>query len=461
MGLITQEVEVNVQGRNKSYYKKRGYIIPERIKSKGRLTTPVGTKITVSVVDLPQNSNVEVSCLCDKCLTTTTMNWSKYTKQMKEYNKCYCTSCSREKGWIRNSMTFEEWCYKNKCVDILKRWNKELNKCLPNEISYSSAKRMWFDCPKGIHEPESISLTSFTSNYKEYSVLKCTACNSFAQWGIDNICEDFLEKYWDYDKNKNINPWSIGTKSNKKIWIKCQYKDYHGSYLIYCYNFTSGNRCSLCSGKGNKVHPLDSLGNLLEEKSILNIWSDKNRKSPYNYAIKSNQYVWWKCLDNDKHNDYKRSIGNAHRFDFRCPDCVREMSESFLQEKVRLYLNKMRYKPLHEFNCTLKCVNPKTQYVLPYDNEININNNKLIIEVHGKQHYILGSFHTLSAEYNNTTPDEQLEYQQWKDKYKKDYALSQGYFYLEIPYWTDDENETWKNLIDDKIKEIKNQKEVV
>jgi len=28
-------------------------------------------------------------------------------------------------------------------------------------------------------------------------------------------------------------------------------------------------------------------------------------------------------------------------------------------------------------------------------------------------------------------------------------------FVLEIPYWTDDKEETWKKLIDDKIKEVR------
>ena len=37
--------------------------------------------------------------------------------------------------------------------------------------------------------------------------------------------------------------------------------------------------------------------------------------------------------------------------------------------------------------------------------------------------------------------------------YKKQYALSQGYYYLEIPYWTESD-ESYKTLIDEKIKSI-------
>ena len=44
--------------------------------------------------------------------------------------------------------------------------------------------------------------------------------------------------------------------SNKKVWIKCQEKDYHVPYLISCDNFIDGCRCPYCAGM--KIHPKDS-----------------------------------------------------------------------------------------------------------------------------------------------------------------------------------------------------------
>ena len=46
-----------------------------------------------------------------------------------------------------------------------------------------------------------------------------------------------------------------------------------------------------------------------------------------------------------------------------------------------------------------------------------------------------------------------FEYQLWKDKYKKDYAIENGYSYLEIPYTSVLDN-TYINLIDSKIKQV-------
>ena len=51
------------------------------------------------------------------------------------------------------------------------------------------------------------------------------------------------------------------------------------------------------------------------------------------------------------------------------------------------------------------------------------------------------------------TPEESLEYIQWKDEYKKQYALSHGYYYLAIPY-TAEKDESYKIMIDSKIHEI-------
>ena len=50
-------------------------------------------------------------------------------------------------------------------------------------------------------------------------------------------------------------------------------KDYHKSYDITCGNFMAGWRCSYCVSR--KIHPKDSLGQLLESKNMLNLWSNK------------------------------------------------------------------------------------------------------------------------------------------------------------------------------------------
>jgi len=143
---------------------------------------------------------------------------------------------------------------------------------------------------------------------------------------LDNIDNDFLEKYWDYNKNI-INPWKIDHSSRNIIYIYCQEKEYHGSYKILCNSFINGERCGYCYGR--KVHPLDSLGKLLEEKDLLNLWSNKNNISSYEYSPMSNQNAYWKCSEGI-HEDYPRKISVSNICDFRCPECQYSKGEEII-----------------------------------------------------------------------------------------------------------------------------------
>ena len=107
----------------------------------------------------------------------------------------------------------------------------------------------------------------------------------------------------------------------------------------------------------------------------------------------------------------------------------------------------------HEYECSIIAKNPVTNKLLPYDNDVVIEDKHLIIEVNGEQHYIADGWNATEAKRLNITPQEALEYLQCRDKIKMEYALSQNYSYLVIPYWTESD-ESYKTLIDEKIHEI-------
>ena len=91
---------------------------------------------------------------------------------------------------------------------------------------------------------------------------------------------------------------------------------------------------------------------------------------------------------------------------------------------------------------------------MPFDNEIK--ELKLIIEVHGSQHYRSDFIRNINK-CSEDKAQELLHYQQLKDRYKRIYALQNGYEYLEIPHWTiENKSDKYKKIIDDKIKEILN-----
>lgn len=102
-------------------------------------------------------------------------------------------------------------------------------------------------------------------------------------------------------------------------------------------------------------------------------------------------------------------------------DCeaVKSSGEAIVEDFLKR--NRISYLTQRQ---TLKCVNPKTGAVLPYDFEIP--RAKIVIEVQGNQHYhFVPHFHGSI---------ENFEYEQWKDEYKREYAESKGYYVLYITY---------------------------
>lgn len=471
MGLISKTAKVKWNGSSRNWYESKGYVF-----------TKTGDEFEVRVQDLKYSSKalVDVQCDCEDCTTPIIkpVVWRNYLKCVKEDGKYYCRKCSNKlfahktanKNKLKNGgKSFYDWCIKHNRKDILDRWDYELNGCSPSEINYASSKRYWFKCSRGIHDSELKGITNFTGD--NGGSLECNKCNSIGQYILDVYGENGLKNYWDYEKNNALSlyPFKINKTCNKKIWIFCQAKTYHNSYNVRCGDFTTKNsRCPYCTNRNGKVHHLDSLGNLLKNNNLLKTWSERNKKYPYEYTPNSGKSVYWKC-ENGIHDDYKRIIHTSNTCGFRCPECVRERDESILQEKVRLYLESLGYEVLHENKCTLNptnmvkppCGEGKKRICgnLRYDNEIVVNEKHIVIEVNGQQHYQINTWHKNFARKYKTTPELELKYQQDRDKYKKEYALSKGYQYLEIPYWTiEDENESYKTLIDNKINEISNKK---
>lgn len=358
------------------------------------------------------------------------------------------------------NISLAEWMVNNLGEDALEKYWSNKNEVDPFKIGSGTREKVWMICQeKEYHDNYELAPYSFKKGRR------CPYCrgfkvhpkDSFAQWGIDNLGNDFLEKYWDYQLNKNINPWKLSAHCAKKVYIKCIDKDYHNSYYVTISHFTEEKPtgCPYCVNHNGKVHPFDSLASTNPEAILL--WSDKNEKSPFEYSPYSNKIVHWKC-ENGKHEDFKRNVNKSNIHEFRCPNCSSERVESILQEKVRIFLTEeLGYEVKHEYYCELKCINPNTKYILPYDNEVIINDeSKLIIEVHGKQHYDVNSFILAKSKNEGITTEEVLENIKWKDQFKMKFVLSQkGYYYLAIPYWTDNTKEEWKKLILEKLDEIK------
>ena len=447
MGLISKSAMVKWNGANKKHYESLGYVF-----------TKIGDEFEVRVEDLTKGSITKVKCKCDGCGKNLYWAYNDYNHIVKRNGNTYCQTCGNNiyhRG-THFSKSFYQWCVENDRFDAIERWDYELNNCSPKDITYQTNKKYCFKCdvhPE--HHSELKNIFSLTGG-RDGSI-KCNQCNSIAQYILDNFKDKDLYDIWDKDKNVDLNPWEVRRGSNKKIWVKCQENDYHGSYETTCFSFTEGKRCPYCNNK--KIHPKDSLGQYIidnyGECFLHNIWSDKNNISPFTVSPHSNKKVWWKCQEGE-HKDYLRTCNDSFRFEFRCPKCVGVRKGSIIEKKAKKHLEKIGYKVLTEHDCTVRPINPKTKMPMPYDNEIILSNKKhLIIEVHGEQHYDARFYRTMLC-ITSEEAEEKLKQRKLYDRYKKAYAEHFNYEYLELPYWSFEgkNKDLYKQMIDNKIKEI-------
>lgn len=272
-----------------------------------------------------------------------------------------------------------------------------------------------------------VRLSSFSGKRK----VKCTNCcntyeNSFA-YHIQQELQESLNKYWDWEKNNQlgINPYHIKPQSSKKIWIKCNETDYHGSYLVAPHNFHNGTRCPYCVNQ--KIHPKDSFGQYLidtyGDNAIEKYWSKKNTLNPFEIAPKSNnKKVWILCQNNKIHNvNGGYNIQPTHFVQgCRCSMC--DVSNG--EERIMEVLDKFNLTYIYDkpYFCDLlsDLGNPlRPDFILP--------DHKIWIEYDGGLHFeFKKSIHKTEENFNL-----QIKYDERKDKYAKEHDWK----LIRIPYW--------------------------
>lgn len=141
------------------------------------------------------------------------------------------------------------------------------------------------------------------------------ACNS-----VENLCPDILFRW--HPRNLKT-PREYTVFSNDLIWWKCTTSacDQH-IWQATILSIKKKKGCPYCSFQKicTCVNKCNSLGYMLPQ--IANWWHPtKNDKTPFDYAIYSGRYVWWKCekKPNDIH-EWQATINNQ-RLNKQCPLC--------------------------------------------------------------------------------------------------------------------------------------------
>jgi hypothetical protein len=314
-----------------------------------------------------------------------------------------------------------------------KHWDFEKNTVNPyfinKHMNYKNKKgenkKVWIKCQeRSYHGSYEISCDNFINGYrcsycKPSRVSKVHPKDSFAQYHIDNTDKDFLEKYWDYEKNV-LDPFAMSPNNGNKVWIKCQEKEYHNSYEIYCYRFTYGVRCPYChpSGKNAKIHPLDSFGYYNFDK--VQSWHPDNNMSPFKVTPNSNlkyKFICEKCG-----NVFNKSLNSITQENSWCTICSMSTGEKEIAKWLRYYGIEFVYDEPYFKDLLSDKGNPLRPDFL-------IEDKKVWIEYDGEFHY------------KKMYDDDYYEDLKIHDMRKNNYAKNNGWKLIRIPYWEFDKIE--------------------
>lgn len=125
--------------------------------------------------------------------------------------------------------------------------------------------------------------------------------------------QDLLD-LWDYESNSK-SPSEVAFSTKEKFYFKCE-NNKHESELRSIAKVSSNTKfhCHKCNSFAQYI--IDNYS----EDYLKTIWSDKNEKTPWEYAKRSNKEVYFVCKENYDHI-YNMSCNEYVRHNGGCPYC--------------------------------------------------------------------------------------------------------------------------------------------
>jgi len=272
--LITNKIEINVQGPNIKYYIDKGY---NNIK--------VGDIIIIDIKDLPIGSHTKVEVMCDCCGIIKNTFYFAYNKYIKDSNY-FCNKCNIQ---IRNKTNLEKYGVEfvlNNC-DIKQKSNKtnleKYNNIIPQKSDIFKEKmrksiKEKYDCDYILQNKEIRNKINDT-NIKKYGN-KCCLLNvniknkskrtNIEKYGYEHslqneqIYEKCKIKSSITKKNKIIQKYNILKIDYDKNEFLCKCDICNNDYIISPHNFYQRIKyntfsCTICNSIDFSISGLEKL----------------------------------------------------------------------------------------------------------------------------------------------------------------------------------------------------------
>ena len=126
--------------------------------------------------------------------------------------------------------------------ELCKEWNYKKNEVLPDAVTPSSEKKIWWICSKG-HEWQA----SICNRNKGRGCPYCAGKRLIKNFNDLATIHPALAKQWNYKKNYPLTPSDIMSRVAKKVWWICPNCNYEWEAAVN--NRVAGTGCPKCAGK--------------------------------------------------------------------------------------------------------------------------------------------------------------------------------------------------------------------
>ena len=163
-------------------------------------------------------------------------------------------------------------------------WNYDKNgELTPQNVSYSSNKKVWWRCEKGHEWEEKVS-------NRHHGKLGCPFCSNKRVTVNNNlkaVCADIAAQWHNY-RNGLLSPEQVMPQSNKKVWWQCE-KGHEWEAAVS--TRFRGSGCPYCAGK--KVDDTNSLAAL--RPHLVKFWHNirNGDLTPNSVYYGYTKKVWW------------------------------------------------------------------------------------------------------------------------------------------------------------------------
>ena len=204
----------------------------------------------------------------------------------------------------KQKYTFKQWCVDNNRNDLLDRWDYEKTGFYPEDITYASAKPVYFKCPKGIHESEPRKVYVLTNKKSDQYTFRCTECMKEL-----NIKKDLSGKI--FGELTVIEPDIGRTKNNNNgtYWI-CQCSC--GAIVSYLGTHLVNGSCTTCGNKS--IHRIGENNSNWKGGITPQLLSDRSSKKYNEWRDKVYMKDWYTCQCCGSSNGIEKNAHHINNF---------------------------------------------------------------------------------------------------------------------------------------------------